>query len=351
MWMNDIKPWYLVAIFNVFKVHFTATKIFLHSNTSNMLCWFLKSPSKIKGIIVNMNKIKDILDLNTYFWVPIVCFGVFLLIGAAIGLYKGWKKALYFLVWDIAALVLGVFATKPLLELIMKNVSIEADMKALLLEHKALLPVIMISWFVALKPIATLVEIPFRKKLKVDPDFGWRPRWIGAGVSLVSALPVTILSANAFTLISGKNFFSPATDAMVYGATFGQYEGISEHVTDIKNTLEVGTDKELQTKLQSVFDGSADLAKMPAADKTKIQNFINGENFPILLKNASGDMKAKLDEVKTDPTKLDQVKDAGVDKLKMTQAKWDGIANILKNTHGWTQDQVDKIYNNLVDTK
>lgn len=292
-----------------------------------------------------MNAIAKILDLNSYFWVPIVCFGVFLLVGAAIGLYKGWKKALYFMAWDVVALILGVFATKPLLQLVLKNAGMDSDLKALLLEHKALVPVLMISWFTALKPIAALIEIPFRKKLKVDSDFGWRPRFIGAGVSLIGALPMTILSANAFTLISGKNFFSPATDALVYGITFTQYEGISEHVSDIKNTLEVGGDEKLKSDLKSVFDGSADLATMPKENRDKIQTFVNGNNFPILLKNASGDLKAKLDEIKTDPSKLDSAKDGGINKIKVDTTKWNNIAGILKNTHGWDDALIDKLKN------
>lgn len=300
-----------------------------------------------------MKNIVKILDMNQYFWVPLTCFGVFLLIGIGLGFWKGWKKAVYYLGWDIAALIIAVFATKPLLVLALKDVdtsNMPVDVKQFFFDHRALMPIAMIAWFIVLKPIAMLVQIPFRGWLKTE---GMKSRWIGAGVSFIGAIPASVLSANAFTLISGKNFFSPASDALVKGITLGYvdgeawsgggYDGVSNYVSEIKNTLDVSQDKQLQQDINDLFAPAANSttpSSISDENHKKIEDLLKGSSAPLLLKNASGDLKKKLEE--TGSNKNQTFTPVADDKkFKVDQAQIDKITDVLKNQYGWDQSVID----------
>lgn len=300
-----------------------------------------------------MKQFANVLDMHTYSWVPIVCFFVFLLFGMGIGFFKGWKRGLYFLVWDIIALILAIFATKPLLQTALKNVdtsNMPVDLKQFFFDHKTLMPIVMIGWFVALKPIAMLVRLPLAKALTLNDEhktFTWR--LLGAGISLVGAVPVTALSANAFTLISGKNFFSPVTDKLTYGLTFGQYDGISNDVTEVKATLKMGSDKELQNQVQDIFSGKQDVSQISDENKSTIQTFLNGNNLPLIVKNASGELKKQIDDIAANGFK--GIQDQGANKFTVSSDKWENVSSILQKQYNWTPDTINALKENYLNVQ
>ncbi len=142
-----------------------------------------------------------------------------------------------------------------------------------------------------------------------------KSRYIGAGVSLIGAIPISVLSANAFTLISGKNIFSKASDAMVTGITFGQYEGISEHVKEIKDALEVGTQKDLQDHISDIFTNNSSLDQISPEDYKTINDLLNGKSTPLIIESASGSLREKLQSIKDNP--ITTVNDQGSHKFEV----------------------------------
>lgn len=338
-----------------------------------------------------MDKYYNLIDNHSYEWaVPVTFVGVILL-AAITGFFQGWKATLFFACFDIAAIIIGIFATQPILLLALKNAHIDApiDVQKFVSEHPAIVPIIILAWIPALRIIATPLYFIFRKKFnksmqqniairkaqkrvaksmtEMDETNEGKKRAIGSkfrgnlatrsiGLSIgaVVSIPIATLSANATTIFSGKTALSKGIDAMVLGTTFGQYKGISEYVKDIKDVVGTVRDGGVDV-LEDIFSGNTDPSKNPDfkanLDKnhSQIQDLINSKSFPSILR-AMKPENVKVEDIKkafkTDPNDPNKVTlDEINPKFELSDSRFTEIRKTLAKDFSWdlTTEQWDAI--------
>lgn len=292
--------------------------------------------------------IKDFFGQTEYAWaVPVVFFGV-LLVNLITGIYKGWKSGLYYAGWNIVAIVVGVFATKPIVKLALENIdtsNMPIDLQGFLNNHPAIVPLALIGWLLVIMPIAFLIKLFFRKALAPAKPMSAKARLGSMAISTVSALPLAVLAANATTIATGSNDFSPFIDGMVQGITFNQYEGISKYVDEIANVVDLVQNGGIKT-LEDLFAGQNPQG-ITADNHNAIQNVLNGPSLPSVLENAKGSL---LEHLKNPPTSFPTIQD----KFEMTQSSWDQLSKTLSDNfkqYGWDQAKIDELRAAFINVK
>lgn len=289
--------------------------------------------------------IDNFIGQTEYAWVVPVSFAGILVLNLFTGIFKGWKSGLYYALWNIGALVTGVFATKPIIKLVFDNIdtsSVPINLEGFLSDHPAIVPLALIAWLVIFVIFAYLIKLFFRKKLAPAKPFTWKARLGSMAISVVSSVPLAVLVANATTVVTGSNDFSPFVDTMVQGITFGQDEGVSKYVDEIANVINLIKNGGAKS-LEDMFAGQAPTGLTPENHNT-IQNVLNGPSVPSILQNAQGSL---LQNLLTPPTSFPVIQD----KFEISQASWDQITSVLKYKYFWSNAKMDELKASFLNVK
>ena len=168
----------------------------------------------------------NIITNPTWSWLPWTVFGVLTLIAALRGYWQGWQAAVYFLVWNVVFLIVGItlmlLAFDPLTNILIKRLpsdgspNIAEMIKATLVPVKpliwaiVLIATMLIGWF-----IATLFYWFFRTKFKStirsNKSSGFSNkgiRYLGASIGVISVAPMATFAASISLVASPKRGFN-----------------------------------------------------------------------------------------------------------------------------------------------
>ena len=255
---------------------------------------------------------KDILlyiGNGDYWWISVITFSVIVSISGLMGALNGWKAALFFLVWNVVTLIIGIFMTSPILKLLenkvdLSNLPISIANANPYIGPLILFIIILISNFLAFI-IYLFIRKFLKKSMKENKDSGKSNifnRLIGSGVGVIAGLPLAAIMTNYASLTTTDNGFTQFNGAILRGITGSKFKGFDKtDKNSIKSIIEMIDDKSQFEKFTKLFDGSSKGGK-PEVDfgtaegekvKKKIENILAN---PTLLKMF-------------DPSKIDAIKE------------------------------------------
>ena len=238
-----------------------------------------------------MNAVKDFIGQDGNWWMPVVVFAVIFLIAGLIGAWNGWKTALYFLGWNVVALIPSVI----LLDEIVKTISTVdfGELSKMMNLHYLILHfgglIILFSILLVTNFLAFLFYWIFRKKLKrtikENKEQGISnaaTRWIGAGVGVVVAAPMAVFLTETASLASSDNGFTEFNGYLTKAFTGGKVEPYEQaDKDDIGRVLDVvGDIGSVVQNISDIFKGGADATNIDAivtdpTKKTQVENILN----------------------------------------------------------------------------
>ncbi len=217
-----------------------------------------------------MSVLNDWIGSAANWWIPVLVFAVILLIALGVGAINGWKTVLYFFGWNIAILIIGVFATQPIV-----NHFSGTSMIGKLIDTLGSLvgPVFILAEMLVVNFIAFTLYWIFRKGLKRSIKSNKKVRLsnvvsrsIGSVLAVVTAFPIAILATNAAAITTGENAFTKANDILVKGITFGKYDGAAKDSSDFGVIMSLVSSKDnINNFVDAIKDGLLADAPLPSA--------------------------------------------------------------------------------------
>ena len=208
-----------------------------------------------------MSDITKYIGNSEYWYAPVGVFALFMIIAALIGAWNGWKTALYFLGWNVVALI----ATVPFMDKIVYLINGKAGVSNLFdnlkgmdfsdFIHRYAVPVILFDVLLVSNLLAFIFYWFFRKKLKKQIKENKKlgrsnaaARWGGVAVGMLTALPMTVFLTEEVSLVSSNNGFTTFNGSLTKFLTGGKVTPYDEadahgkdgkdHLKDILNSVE-----------------------------------------------------------------------------------------------------------------
>lgn len=224
-----------------------------------------------------MNEISQYIGQVSNWWIPVSVFAFFVLVAGLIGAWTGWKTALYFLGWNIVALIPSVILLDKIIDLITENLpldSLKNMMDITYVTHHFGGLLVLFSILLATNFLAFIFYWIFRKKLKrsikENKEIGVSnasARWIGVGTGVITALPMATFLTETVSLSSADNAFTKFNGSLTAAFTGNEIDGYdNSEKNDIRGILNVVND------IQQVAE---DVAKIFTGEKSDIQNIAN----------------------------------------------------------------------------
>ncbi|WP_029512685.1 hypothetical protein [Mycoplasmopsis iners] len=198
----------------------------------------------------------------SHFWIPLIVFGFFSIFSLLIGLKRGWIPSLISLGFNFLALVISVLATIPLIKVV-EGFSTDKDVTLLLAKTHKIDPLLRGIWILSFtfglmcifKLIYWIVIHRFiKKRYKAKGKPKVLSRLLGAGISVVGIMPLTVLSTNLTGAANYANGFIKFNDAMLYGMTFGTSKGMSKYMPGIRGTANLVTEEKIADGAERIFE-------------------------------------------------------------------------------------------------
>ena len=322
----------------------------------------------------------SIITNPTMSWLPWTIFASFLTIGALIGFWNGWRTATYFLGWNLLFLIVGVllfdafygalvnfakeFMPKPSAGSNGQNFGEALDGAKTIIKPILgtilMIPVLLVGNF-----LAFLIYWFFRKNLKRRIKDNKQAqlsnigvRFVGAGVGVITAFPITVFATTASTIVSPQNKFNKVTDFMTSGISFTKFSGTYEAVKSTQDAIAMIGNQKALMELGKAFGGKkgfdANQINDPKAHKS-IQRILDNPQLmgvlPGLAKQMMGTSSSNVDDIdgvaKSMHTKFQAAKfkpftvgkEAGTKLKKM-------VADLIKKQDGTSYSET-KIHNFL----
>lgn len=228
-----------------------------------------------------MDFIRKMSEMDLWY-VPIIALVVLLLMGFWIGVWRGWKLALYYLTWNVVGYLVALFVLDSIYESQLKTlannlakdvtdkIGTEALDKTLTLFKGWIVLMLTLVVLAVWNFLAWLVHFFFRKHLKlqkVEGKSNVKARIIGGVFGVVTAIPGTLAFVGATSISVNNKGVSKFIDGATSAITFGKTTSISEdwdaiyglvlsadHVADIINVFQGQTvdDAKINTVADSI---------------------------------------------------------------------------------------------------
>lgn len=233
-----------------------------------------------------------------YWWISVLSFLVIVLISGLTGLWNGWKTSTYFLVWNVIAVVVGMFVTSPILEAVESQIDLSNVPIKIAETNPYVGPLILFVIILATNLLAFLiywfVRKPLKRSIKENKRNGKSngyTRLIGMGVGVITGLPSAIIMTNYASLTTTDNGFTKFNGAMLAGITGTKFEGFDKTDKDsIKSILQMANDSEQIDEFANIFRPQSDA---------------NGALIPVdFTKGKAKEAKEKIEKIFANPTSL-----------------------------------------------
>ncbi|MCK5807055.1 MAG: hypothetical protein KAG91_01515, partial [Mycoplasmataceae bacterium] len=202
-----------------------------------------------------------------YWWISVITFSVIVLISGLMGFWNGWKTATYFLVWNVIAVIVGVFSAEPIFDKIVDSVNYDlpdgAPITSISSVGPYVGPLIMLSIISVANFLAFIVYWFVRKPLKRSIKKNKRngisngyARFIGMGVGVVAGLPSAVIMTDYASVTTTENSFTKFNNSILRGMTGTKFDGIDPGIRALLD-LQRDENKKQMEEFAKLFDGTS----------------------------------------------------------------------------------------------